>query len=151
MSVETDTLADAAQRFSEAIRAERSATVETLESERKAAVQIIEALRRENERRSRIATNRFFVGFAIGAAIGVAVVIALNPRSGDENRTDVTEKLNTMRSDLSQRVRVAVEAGRRATLARERELWQDYRERMSRPPEPPASYKPDNYDPMYGS
>jgi gas vesicle protein len=131
MSVETDTLAQAALRFSEAIQSERATTLEALERERKATVQIIEALRKENSRRARVSTGRFMIGFLIGAALGAIAVSLLSPKSGAESRLGLTANLGTARSSLTERVRAAISAGQRAASTREQELWTEYRQRLA--------------------
>lgn len=131
MTVETDTLAMAAQRFSEAIRAERGETIAALENERKAAVKIIEALRRENERRSRGAAGRFVVGFLVGAALGAVAVAVLTPRSGEETRMGLAVNLSGARGTISNKLKSAIEAGKRAASSREQELWSEYRKRIA--------------------
>lgn len=143
MSVESDTLAQAALRFSEAIQSERATTIEALERERKAAVQIIEALRRENDRRARASTGRFVVGFLVGAALGAVAVSLIAPKSGAESRLGLTASLTTTRSSLIDRVRAAISAGQRAASTREQELWAEYRQRLAsgdKPKADPFSY-----------
>lgn len=143
MSVESDTLAQAALRFSEAIQSERASTIDALERERKAAVQIIEALRRENDRRARASAGRFVLGFLIGTALGAVAVSLLSPRSGAESRMGLTANLSTARGSLTDRVRAAISAGQRAASAREQELWAEYRQRLAsgdKPKDEPFRY-----------
>jgi hypothetical protein len=131
MSVETEALAEVAQRFADAIKGERTATMEALEGERKAAVQIIEALRRENMRRVQASGGKFVVGFLIGVALGAVAVTVLTPRSGEDARTSLALNLSGARQNLSERLRAAIEAGKRAAASREQELWGQYRQRLS--------------------
>jgi len=131
MSVETDTLAEAAQRFADAVKAERTATFDALAAERKAATQIIEALRYEAAKRARASSGRFVVGFLIGVGLGAVAVTMLTPRSGDEARLGLTANLGTARTGLAGRLRSAVDAGKRAAAAREQELWSEYRQRVA--------------------
>jgi gas vesicle protein len=140
MAVEIDALADAAQRFSEAIRAERTATVVALEAERKAAIQIIEALRAENDRHARASGGKFALGLLIGVAVGAAAVTLLTPRSGQEARIGLTAGISGAggpRPSLAERVRTAIASGQNAAAQRERELWADYRQRIIAKPKPP--------------
>ncbi|NJN15011.1 MAG: hypothetical protein HC822_01215 [Oscillochloris sp.] len=131
MSVETDALTEAAQRFAEVIRTERATTIETLERERQAAVQIIEALRRENARRAKGAGGRFLIGFVVGAAIGAAAVAMLAPRSGIDLRQSLTTGVNTGGRSLSDRLKSALAVGQQAAASREQELWSQYRQRIA--------------------
>jgi hypothetical protein len=139
MAAEIDALADAAQRFSEAIRAERVTTIEALEAERKAAIAIIEALRAENNRRARASGGKFAIGLLLGVAVGAAAVTLLTPRSGQEARVGLTTSVSGAggpRPSLAERFRTAVDSGRRAAVQREQELWADYRQRTA--PKPPT-------------
>ncbi|NTW97303.1 MAG: hypothetical protein HGB28_02000, partial [Oscillochloris sp.] len=86
MTVESETLVEAARRFGEVIQAERASTISALEAERAAAIKIIAALRKENDRRARGSGGRFVVGFLIGAAIGAAAVSMVVPKPGEEAR-----------------------------------------------------------------
>lgn len=131
MTVETETLVEAARRFGEVIQAERTSTIAALEAERAAAIKIIEALRNENDRRARSASGRFVVGFLIGAAIGVAAAVALAPKPGDESRAALNLNVGAARASLSGRWQQALEVGRRATAAAEQELWAQYRQRVA--------------------
>jgi len=63
--------------------------------------------------------GRFLLGFVIGAAIGAVAVIVIAPRSGSKTRQGI-------RGLLSDTLDVA----RRATAAREKELWGDFRARL---------------------
>jgi gas vesicle protein len=65
--------------------------------------------------------GRFLLGFVIGAAIGAVAVIVIAPRSGPETRQGI-------RGLLSDTLDVA----RRATAAREKELWGDFRARLEK-------------------
>lgn len=64
--------------------------------------------------------GNFLLGFAIGAAIGVAVVLVGAPRSGPDTRRGINEFVNT-----------TLEVGRKASAAREKELWADFRGRLT--------------------
>ena len=136
MSVETDTLAEAAQRFADAIKTERTATLDALAAERKAAAQIIEALRYEAAKRSQASGGRFVLGFLIGVGLGAVAVTMLTPRSGDETRLGLAANLGGARQGLGERFRAAVEAGKRAASSREQELWGEYRKRIAEGPKP---------------
>ncbi len=140
MAVEIDALADAAQRFSEAIRAERVTTIEALETERKAAIQIIAALRAENDRRARASGGKFAIGLLIGVAVGAAAVTLLTPRSGQEARVGLTASVSGSggpKPSLAERFRAAVNSGQHAAAQREQQLWADYRQRITAKPQPP--------------
>lgn len=133
MTVETDTLADAATRFSEAIRAERTSTVDTLSAERRAALQIIQALREERGRKAREASGRLVLAVALGVAAGVAVVYFVSQRASEESRLGLRASGGDGDDgpSLADRFRRAVDAGKRAASGREQELWQRYRTRLS--------------------
>ncbi len=137
MTVETDALADAAQRFSEAIRAERASTLDALANERQAAMEIIRALRAESARRSRQATGRFAIGLLLGGAIGAAAIYLINQRTSEEARLGLTARVESGGASFGERLRAAIEAGRRAAAAQERELWEQYRQRLAAKPAPP--------------
>lgn len=134
MSVETDTLAEAAQRFADAIKTERTATLDALAAERKAAQQIIEALRYEAAKRSQVNGGKFLLGFLLGAAIGAVAVTVLTPRSGEETRLGLKANLGGARQSFGERFRSAIEAGKRAATQREQELWVEYRRRVAEGP-----------------
>jgi gas vesicle protein len=131
MTVESETLVEAARRFGEVIQAERTSTISALEAERAAAIKIITALRNENDRRSRASGGRFVLGFLIGAAIGAVAVSMLVPKSGEERRAGLVANLGTSQASLSDRLRGAVEAGKRAAATAEQDLWSEYRQRIS--------------------
>ncbi len=133
MTVESETLVEAARRFGEVIQAERSSTIAALEAERAAAIKIIEALRRENDRRSRASGGRFVLGFLVGAAIGAAAVSALVSEPGADRRASLTANIGDVRASLAERWQKAVAAGKRATVAAEQELWAQYRQRVAAP------------------
>jgi len=133
MTVESETLVEAARRFGEVIQAERSSTIAALEAERAAAIKIIEALRRENDRRSRASGGRFLLGFLVGAAIGAAAVSALVSEPGADRRASLTANIGDVRASLAERWQKAVAAGKRATVAAEQELWAQYRQRVAAP------------------
>jgi hypothetical protein len=133
MTVESETLVEAARRFSEVIQAERTSTLSALEAERAAAIKIIEALRKENDRRSRATGGRFVLGFLIGAAIGVAAVSLLMQKSDDDSRAGLALNMGAASEGLSERLRGAVAAGKRAAAAAEQELWSEYRQRIAAP------------------
>jgi gas vesicle protein len=65
--------------------------------------------------------GRFLFGFVIGVAIGAAAIIFSAPRSG-------AETLQGIRGLLDESVAV----GKRASAAREQELWAQFRTRLSR-------------------
>lgn len=131
MTVETDALADAAERFSEAIRAERTSTFDALAAERQAALQIIESLRRERGRRAASANSRFAIGVVIGLAVGAAAIYFINQRASEEARLGLTAGPATGDGGaISDRFKAALDAGKRAAARREDELWQRYRERV---------------------
>jgi hypothetical protein len=142
MTVESETLVEAARRFGEVIQAERTSTIASLEAERKATIKIIEALRKENDRRSRASGGRFVLGFLIGAAIGAVAMIMLTPKSGDERRAGLAANLGGARSSLSDRLRGAVEAGKRAAASAEQDLWFQYRQRVASGGEKPRRDDP---------
>jgi gas vesicle protein len=131
MTVESETLVDAARRFGEVIQAERTSTLAALEAERTAAIKIIAALRKENDRHARASGGKFVLGFLIGAAIGVAAVSMLMPKSGEESRASLALNLSDTRASLSERLRSAVEVGKRAATTAEQQLWSEYRQRIA--------------------
>ncbi|MEI8307093.1 MAG: hypothetical protein WCF99_08495 [Chloroflexales bacterium] len=131
MTVESETLADAARRFGEVIAAERTSTLAALEAERAAAIKIIAALRKENERRARSSGGKFVLGFLIGTAIGVTAVNVLMQRTSEESRVKLAKNLGEARTNVSVRLREAVEAGKRAAAAAEQDLWAEYRKRIA--------------------
>lgn len=65
--------------------------------------------------------GRFLFGFVIGVAIGAAAIIFSAPRSG-------AETLQGIRGLLDESVAV----GKRASAAREQEMWAQFRTRLSR-------------------
>ncbi len=142
MTVETDALADAALRFSESIRAERTSTFDALATERQAALKIIEALRAERGRRTQQASGRFVFGVALGVAVGIAVIYFVNQRASDEARLGLTagpapsapSEPGAVMASLGERIRAAITAGQRAAKGREDELWQSYRKRITQQP-----------------
>lgn len=129
MSTEQEIIADAAQRFAQALQAERSATVKTLAEERAAAQQLLRALRQEYGKRQTSAGASFVAGVLIGAAVGVAVVALLAPRSGTDQRNALLQDLTQSR--LRERWQAALAAGRSAGAATETELWNEYRRRVT--------------------
>ncbi|MFV9506299.1 MAG: hypothetical protein AB4911_17245 [Oscillochloridaceae bacterium umkhey_bin13] len=139
MTVESDTLTEVALRFSEAIRAERTSTLDALAQERQAALQIIQALRSESQRRARQSSGRFAVGLLIGSAIGAAAIYALNQRTSEEVRLGLVAGAESSGVSLGDRFKAAVEAGRKAANSTEQELWDEYRKRLSEPPTPKKS------------
>jgi hypothetical protein len=132
MTVETDALADAAERFSEAIRAERLSTFDALANERQAALQIIESLRQERGRRLVSANNRFAVGVVLGLAVGAAVIYAINQRVSEEARLGLTAgpAPDVSGPAITNRLKSALSAGKRAAQRREDELWENYHSRV---------------------
>lgn len=143
MTVETDALAEAALRFSDAVRAERTSTLDALANERQAALQIIRALRGEAAHRSRQATGRFAIGLAVGAALGAAAIYVVNQRTSEEARLGLTARVEDTGASLGDRLRAAVEAGRRAAASHEQDLWTRYRQRLAEGPAPRRD------DPLY--
>ena len=131
MTVESETLADAARRFGEVIAAERMSTLAALEAERAAAIKIIAALRKENERRARASGGKFVLGFLIGTAIGVTAVNLLVQKTTEESRAKLALNIGAARTRVSDRLRSAVEAGKRAAAAAEQELWEECRKRIA--------------------
>jgi hypothetical protein len=123
MSIEDDTLAQVAQVFSQAIRAERTATMDALETERKATLTILQALRQENQRRARASTGRFVWGFLLGASLAALVVILFSRKSGRQRRENITARISS-----------AIEQGRQAAALREHELWEQYQNQLSAKP-----------------
>jgi hypothetical protein len=132
MTVETDALADAAERFSEAIRAERTSTFDALAAERHAALQIIESLRRERGRRAASANSSFAIGVVIGLAVGAAAIYVINQRASEEARLGLTAGPagGAEGGAITDRFKAALDEGKRAAARREDELWQRYRERV---------------------
>lgn len=142
MTVETDALAEAALRFSEAIRAERASTFDALAKERQAALAIIEALRAERGRRSQEASGRFVFGVALGVAAGIAAIYFVSQRASEEARLGLTaapgapETPADALAGFRERLRLALEDGRRAARGQEDELWQRYRQQIAEGKEP---------------
>jgi hypothetical protein len=146
MTLETDELADAALRFSEAIRAERTSTFDALAAERQAAIKIIEALRAERGRRAQEAGGRFVFGVALGVAAGIAAIYLVSQRANEEARLGIAAPAfggDGGGPSLRDRFQRAVEDGKRAARGREDELWQLYRKRLADGQQPPA--KADDY------
>lgn len=134
MSLESDALAEAAQRFSEVIRAERTTTLDALAAERQAALQIIQSLRVERGIKAREASTRFVIGVALGAAVGIAAIYFVSRRASEEARLGiagptVAPSFAEGGSSLGERLRQAIEEGKRAAEGRESELWKRFRER----------------------
>lgn len=75
--------------------------------------------------------GRFLLGFAIGAAIGAASVILTAPRSGAATRQGIRGTIEDTRDTVRQLVSDATDVARKAQTARERELWNDFRARMT--------------------
>jgi hypothetical protein len=154
MSLETDELADAALRFSEAIRAERTSTFDALASERQAALKIIEALRDERATRAREASGRFVFGVALGVAAGVAAIYYVSQRASEEARLGLSagpaptlaapQPEQSLADMLKERFQKALADGQRAMKGREDELWQRYRQRLTEGPERPPQAPPDD-------
>lgn len=65
--------------------------------------------------------GHFLLGFTIGAAVGAVAVIVGSPRSGAATRQGFKEVLEGAR-----------ETARRASSAREQELWSDFRGRITK-------------------
>ncbi len=80
--------------------------------------------------------GRFLLGFLVGTILGAVGVLLLTPASGTDTRQSVSERLNA-----------ALEAGRRASAAREQELWAEFRQRLQEGPKPDTS---DPYQPPFG-
>jgi hypothetical protein len=120
MSLETDELAEAAQRFSEALRAERG-------------------------RRVQETGARFVFGLAIGAAAGIAAIYLVSQRASEESRLGIAASPLSLDdgAGLRERLRRAVEDGRRAARGREEELWQLYRQQTE------AGQQPSTDDLLY--
>ncbi len=143
MSVENDALAQAALQFSEAIRAERTSTLDALANERQAALQIISALRTEAMRRSRQARGRFTVGLVLGGALGAAAIYMINQRTSEEVRLGLVNRAEAGGVSLKERFQAALASGRRAAANQEQALWEEYRRRLTEPPKP--SRRPDDF------
>ncbi|RRR70698.1 MAG: hypothetical protein EI684_12835 [Candidatus Viridilinea halotolerans] len=143
MNLERDALAEAALRFSEAIQSERASTIDALASERQATLQVIQALRNEANRRTQRSSTRFTVGLLLGSAVGAGAIYLINQRSSEELRLGLVQKSTPQASgpSFSERMRKAIEAGKRAAAAQEQTLWDEYRrhlkERAAPPPPPP--------------
>lgn len=75
--------------------------------------------------------GRFLLGFAIGAAIGAASVILTAPRSGAATRQGIRGTIEDTRDTVRQLVSDATDVARKAQAARERELWNDFRARLT--------------------
>ena len=75
--------------------------------------------------------GRFLLGFAIGAAIGAASVILTAPRSGAATRQGLRGTIEDTRDTVRQLVSDATDVARKAQTARERELWNDFRARLT--------------------
>jgi len=65
--------------------------------------------------------GRFLLGFVIGLALGAVAVIIIAPRSDSETRQGILGLLSDM-----------LDVARRASAAREKELWGDFRARLER-------------------
>jgi Spy/CpxP family protein refolding chaperone len=142
MALESDTLADTARRFSEAIRAERQSTLEALAAERQAVVEIIKTLRQETARRRKAASGRFIFGMLLGATAGALMVYFANQRASEETRLGLTAH----RATLADRFKQALDAGRQAARSRQEELWERYRRKVSEALQPPP---PEPEEPLF--
>jgi hypothetical protein len=142
MTLESDALADAALRFSEAIRSERASTLDVLANERQAALQIIQALRNETRHRTRQSSGRFAVGLLLGSALGAGAIYMLNQRTSEEVRLGLVGGAERGGASLGERLRAALEAGRRAAATQEQNLWDDYRKRLAERANPPPPTDP---------
>ena len=131
MSSERDALADAALRFSEAIRTERSGSSGVLAGEREIALQLITLLRNESQSRAKQSSGRFLLGLMLGAALGAGVAYMVHQRTSEELRLGLTGGQPPTGQALNQRIRAALEAGQRAARTREQELWDEYRRRLA--------------------
>jgi hypothetical protein len=135
MTLETDALAETAQRFSELIRAERATTLDALASERQAALQLIDALKAERGIKAQQASTRFVVGVALGVAAGVAAIYYVSRRASDEARLGIAAGPSLAAPaaaggpSIAERFRRALEDGKRAAASHEQQLWQQYRDR----------------------
>jgi gas vesicle protein len=65
--------------------------------------------------------RRFLLGFVIGVTIGAAAIILFAPRSGSATRQSINDLINDM-----------LDAARRASAAREQELWSEFRARIEK-------------------
>ena len=131
MSSERDALADAALRFSEAIRTERDGSHGALAGEREIALQLIKLLRNESQSRAQQTSGRFLWGLLLGAALGAGAAYMVHQRTSEELRLGLTGGPPPTGPALNQRIRAALEAGRQAALTREQELWDEYRRRLA--------------------
>ena len=144
MSSERDALADAALRFSEAIRTERSGSSGVLAGEREIALQLITLLRNESQSRAKQSSGRFLLGLMLGAALGAGVAYMVHQRTSEELRLGLTGGPPPTGQALNQRIRAALEAGQRAARTREQELWDEYRRRLAEGANP----RPHHDDPI---
>lgn len=76
--------------------------------------------------------GRFLLGFVVGAAIGAASVIFTAPRSGAATRQGIRGTIEDTRDGLRSLVSDTMDVARKASDARERELWADFRARLER-------------------
>ncbi|HNP71658.1 MAG TPA: YtxH domain-containing protein [Kouleothrix sp.] len=74
--------------------------------------------------------GRFLLGFVVGAAIGAASVILTAPRSGAATRQGIRGTIEGTRDNISGLLSDTVAVARKASAARERELWADFRARL---------------------
>lgn len=72
--------------------------------------------------------TRFVFGFVFGAAVGASIIILVTPHSGEELMTIMQEQFNT----AQERLNAAIEAGQKQAESHEKELWQDFRERINK-------------------
>ena len=119
MTLEQDTLTQAALQFTQAIKAEREATAASLDEERQATLSILAALRRENVARQESVSGQFAIGLLIGGAVGTAIALSFTPLSG-----------LAARQNLNLRWQAAMKAFREAAGASEQQLWDDFRQRL---------------------
>ncbi len=70
--------------------------------------------------------GRFVLGFVIGATLSATAVLLLTPESGQ-----------ALRLKIAARIQAAIEAGQAAATVHEQELWEDFRQRLRPPPQPP--------------
>lgn len=68
----------------------------------------------------------FLKGLIVGAAVGAGVVVALTPRSGEQTR-----------QWLKQKIDASLEVGRHVAETHEQELWEAFHTKLKEPPAQP--------------
>lgn len=77
--------------------------------------------------------KRFVVGFFMGAAVGASIIVLVTPRSA-------TEMLKSIQASLS----TAIEAGQEAAKTHEKELWDEFHQKLQEKADEKSADTPQN-------